>query len=281
MVEDVLLDVLPTPLPWRLGNIGHGRKTSDKTPSPYAKRMGMMALVLAVACITPDASAQTVKESIDVPRYSRLLLRAVGSGDQIYGCVNGNWALKAPDAKLLNPEGSVIGRHFAGPTWQLNDGSRIKGKVIAQQVAPDATGVPWLLLESVGGTGRFGTVRFIQRTGTHGGNAPHGSCSQSTMRRIPYTATYSFYETETMIRKISLARRPQAVGSGLHPESHFENTSKLSIWAGNKNVGAVFIFTGLYEDSYRLNTGARTPESTSVHRLAVSGVWPRDRRAGQ
>jgi hypothetical protein len=198
--EDVLLDVLLTPAPRRLGNInpsrdlGNGRETSDRTLSPCAKRLGMIALVLAVACMARDSTAQTAKKSIDVPPHSRLLLRAVGSGDQVYGCVNGNWALKAPDAKLLNEEGSVIGRHFAGPTWQLDDGSRIKGKVVAKQVAPDATAVPWLLLESVGGTGRLGAVRFIQRTGTHGGNAPDGSCSQSAMRRVPYTATYSFYE---------------------------------------------------------------------------------------
>jgi len=200
MYEDALLDVLLTPAAWRLGNfnpsrdIENGRKTSDKTPSPYAKRLGMIALVLAVACMARDSSARTAKESIDVPPHSRLLLRAVGSGDQIYGCVNGNWALKAPDAKFLNQEGSVIGRHFAGPTWQLNDGSQITGKVVAKQVAPDATAVPWLLLDSVGGTGRLGPVRFIQRTGTHGGNASDGSCSQSAMRRVPYTATYSFYE---------------------------------------------------------------------------------------
>ena len=73
---------------------------------------------------------------------------------------------------------------------------RSLGDIVEAQVArtPDATAVPWLLLESVGGTGRLGTVRFIQRTGTHGGNAPDGSCSQSAMRRVPYTATYSFYE---------------------------------------------------------------------------------------
>jgi hypothetical protein len=198
--EDVLLDVLLTPAPRRLEkispsrDIGNDRKTSDKTPSPYAKRLGMIALVLAVACMARDSTAQTAKESIDVPPHSKLLLRAVGSGDQIYSCGNGNWTLKAPDAKLLNEEGSVIGRHFAGPTWQLNDGSRIKGKVVAKRVAPDATAVPWLLLESVGGSGRLGAVRFIQRTATHGGNAPDGSCSQNAMRRVPYTATYSFYE---------------------------------------------------------------------------------------
>jgi uncharacterized protein DUF3455 len=154
----------------------------------------MIALVLAVACMARDSIAQTAKESIDVPPQSRLLLRAFGSGDQVYGCVNGRWALEAPDAKLLNQEGSVIGRHFAGPTWQLDDGSWVKGRAVSKRVAPDANAIPWLLLESVGGTGGFGTVGFIQRTGTHGGNAPDGSCSQGAMRRVPYTATYSFYE---------------------------------------------------------------------------------------
>jgi hypothetical protein len=200
MFLEVLLDILLTPAPQLLGNIdpfrdiGNGRKTSDKTLPPYAKRLGMIALVFAVACMAQDSIAQTAKESIDVPPHSRLLLRAVGSGDQVYGCANGSWALKAPDAKLLNQEGSVLGRHFAGPTWQLNDGNWVKGRAVAKHVAPDATAVPWLLLESVGGTGRLGAVRFIQRTETHGGNAPDGTCIQSAMRRVPYTATYSFYE---------------------------------------------------------------------------------------
>jgi hypothetical protein len=200
MSLDVLLDILLTPVLQLLGNInlsrdiGDGRKRSDKTSPPYARRLGMIALVLAVACMARDSIAQTANESIDVPPHSRLLLRAVGRGDQVYGCVNGRWALKAPDAKLLNQEGSVIGRHFAGPTWQLNDGSWVKGRAVAKQVAPDATAVPWLLLESVGGTGRLGAVRFIQRTETHGGNAPNGSCTAQASRRVPYTATYSFFE---------------------------------------------------------------------------------------
>jgi len=200
MFFEVLLDIPLTPASQRLGkinlsrDIGNGRKGSDKTLSPYAKRLRLFALVLVFACMARDSIAQTAKESIDVPPHSRLLLRAVGSGDQVYGCVNGRWALEAPDANLLNQEGAVIGRHFAGPTWQLNDGSWVKGRAVAEQAAPDATAVPWLLLESVGGTRRLGTVRFIQRTGTQGGNAPDGSCSQSAMRRVPYTATYSFYE---------------------------------------------------------------------------------------
>ena len=199
MFFDLLLRVLLTPVRQRMEDsnpseeIGNGRKTPDKSLAPYARRLGMIALVPAVAWMAPRSIAQTTKESIDVPPHSRLVLRVVGSGDQVYGCVHGSWVLKAPDAKLLDQEGSVIGRHFAGPTWQLNDGSRVEGKAIATQVAADATAVPWLLLESVGATGRLGSVRFVQRTGTRGGIAPNGSCSRNEMRRVPYTATYSFY----------------------------------------------------------------------------------------
>jgi hypothetical protein len=200
MLVDVSSEVLVTLVPRLRGNIdpsrevGNGRKTSDKTPSFTIKGVVIVALALAVVCMAPDSIAQEAKESIDVPPHSRLLLRAMGTGDQVYGCVNGGWVLKAPDARLLDQQGSVIGRHFAGPTWQLNDGSWVKGKAVAKQVAPDTTGVPWLLLESVDGTGRLRAVRFIQRTETHGGNAPDGSCSQGAIRRVPYTATYSFYE---------------------------------------------------------------------------------------
>jgi hypothetical protein len=178
----------------RSRDVESGRKIS-KALSPYVRLLGMITVVVvvAVACIAPDSFAQAATDSIDVPPRSRLLLRAVGSGDQIYDCVNGRWVLNAPDAKLLNEEGSVIGRHFAGPTWELNDGSSVKGKAVAKKVAPDATAVPWLLLESVGGTGKLGAVRFIQRTATLGGNPPYGSCSEGATRRVPYTATYSFY----------------------------------------------------------------------------------------
>jgi hypothetical protein len=200
MLFDVLPAVLLTPSPQRSGNIyqpqdsGNGRETSAKATSRCAKRVGMLAFMLAVACMAPDSISQTAKESIDVPPHFKLLLRAVGRGDQIYSCLNGRWLLQAPDAKLLDQQGSVIGRHFAGPTWQLNDGSWVKGKAVAKKVSSDASAVPWLLLESVDGTGKLGTVRFIQRTETRGGNAPDGGCSPGAMLRVPYTATYSFYE---------------------------------------------------------------------------------------
>jgi hypothetical protein len=200
MLLDVLSEVLLALATRLRGNInfsrdvGNGRKTFEKTLSPDVEGVGIVALILAVAFMAPGSIAQTAKESIDVPPHFRLLLRAIGKGDQVYGCINGSWVLKAPDARLLDQDGSVVGRHFEGPTWQLNDGSWVRGKAIAQNIAPDTTGVPWLLLESVGGNGRLGAVWFIQRTETHGGRAPDVTCSQDAIRRVPYTAAYSFYE---------------------------------------------------------------------------------------
>lgn len=200
MFIGVSLDVLLRAGPQCLGNLSPSRtiakvrRASRKTLSADGKRLWMIAFVFTIARMASGSTAQPAKQSIDVPPHSRLLLRAIGSGDQVYGCANGHWALKAPDAMLLNQEGAVIGRHFAGPTWQLDDGSLVKGKAVAEELAPDKPAVPWLLLESVGGSGRLGTMRFIQLTGTHGGNAPGGSCSESATRRVPYTATYSFYD---------------------------------------------------------------------------------------
>jgi hypothetical protein len=111
MFLDVLLDILLTPVP-------QPPKTSDKTLSPYAKRLGTIALVLAVACMARDSIAQSAKESIDVPPHSRLLLRAFGSGDQVYSCVNGHWALE-----VRMPSSSIRRDLFLDDTLQVLRGS--------------------------------------------------------------------------------------------------------------------------------------------------------------
>jgi Protein of unknown function (DUF3455) len=150
-------------------------------------------LIGIVSCSIP-LSAQQSPASVEAPAGAVLLLSAKGDGAQIYTCTEGQWKLKAPDAKLLDAHGRVIGRHFAGPTWQLNDGSEVKGKLIANKASTDASSVPWLLLEAVpgSGSGKLANVTYIQRTETRGGAAPKEVCSSGEVR-IPYTAKYSFY----------------------------------------------------------------------------------------
>ncbi|HTW61460.1 MAG TPA: DUF3455 domain-containing protein [Terracidiphilus sp.] len=142
---------------------------------------------------------------IDVPAGARAVLQAKGDGVQIYTCSDehggAKWILKAPDAKLLDASGKVIGSHFAGPTWKLEDGSRVQGELISSQPAPDADSVPWLLLRAKTGsaTGALAGVAFIRRTETHGGLATKSGCESSrdvgNTVQIPYTATYTFYAT--------------------------------------------------------------------------------------
>ena|SRR5215469_5903386 len=151
-------------------------------------------LLVAVAVFCTAAFAQQPSPSIETPPGARLLLEARGDGAQIYTCTNSQWVLKAPDAKLIDAKGQVIGTHFAGPTWRLIDGSEVKGKMIASQRAPDGKSVPWLLLGAVpgSGSGKFAAVAFIRRTETSGGVAPKEACTSGELP-VPYAAKYSFY----------------------------------------------------------------------------------------
>jgi hypothetical protein len=175
-------------------------RTTPMTKTPYTRlcyaRHVMRALILLTALIPSVASiAQQTPSSIDLPPGTHeLLLQAKGEGVQIYSCTDGKWTLKAPDAKLLDAQAAVIGTHFAGPTWKLNDGSEVKGKAIASQPSPDAGSVPWLLIQATpnSGSGQFADATYIRRTETHGGAAPKESCTTEESRQ-PYTATYSFY----------------------------------------------------------------------------------------
>jgi hypothetical protein len=138
--------------------------------------------------------AQPAPASIEAPPGARLLLEAKGDGAQVYTCTDAHWVLKAPDAKLLDAQGQVIGTHFAGPTWRLIDGSEVKGKLIASQPAPDGKSVAWLLLGAVPGSqsGKLAAVAYIRRTETSGGAAPKEACTSGELP-VPYTAKYSFY----------------------------------------------------------------------------------------
>jgi hypothetical protein len=133
------------------------------------------------------------------------VLHALAKGDQIYTCKQQNgqysWALKAPDAQLFDESGKALGRHFAGPSWELNDNSGVSGKVLARTDSPDKDAIPWLLLAAVdhSGSGLLSHVSHIQRLNTKGGKAPSAGCDAShadAETRVPYSADYLFYETK-------------------------------------------------------------------------------------
>ncbi|HMD07696.1 MAG TPA: DUF3455 domain-containing protein [Candidatus Acidoferrum sp.] len=162
------------------------------------------ATVLAVTnfCLSFSASAQQVPQQLQPPAGEQLLLRVHAKGDQIYICKEGatefSWGLKAPDAQLFDKDGKPFGKHFAGPSWEANDGSRVTGKAVANVPSPNADSIPWLLINIVSheGNGVLSHATSIQRLNTKGGKGPASACDASHADqelRVPYSADYLFY----------------------------------------------------------------------------------------
>jgi hypothetical protein len=162
-------------------------------------------LPLALAClitVAGTAGSFAAAPRVSAPQGAKLLLRAEAQGVQIYKCEKTNnayhWVFSAPDAALFDPAGQQIGTHFAGPTWQMQDGSKIVGEVVSQAPAPESHAIAWLLLhvKSHDGNGVLGGADLVRRIDTHGGTAPATGCDadhDSSQIRMRYTANYLFY----------------------------------------------------------------------------------------
>jgi hypothetical protein len=173
-------------------------------PAPAARTGGSTAAVDAAVSIGSPCR-KGVPAALAVPAGNELELALDAAGVQIYTCTanatGAAWVFTAPEATLYSQNGRVAGRHYAGPTWEANDGSTVKGARLAG-VTVDPTAIPWLLLGAVShtGDGRMSEVTFVQRVATVGGLAPAAAdCTVSTVgtvARVPYTATYCFSEGE-------------------------------------------------------------------------------------
>jgi len=158
---------------------------------------------LLTAANAQKVSPPDVPAMLQPPAGEEVVLLAHASGSQIYACQAGPdgvfaWVLKAPDAKLKDQSGKVIGSHFAGPAWKLQDGSEVMGKATAHADSPDPDSVAWLLVTAIdhSGKGLLTSVTTIQRVHTHGGKPPAGGCDSSrpgTETKSSYTADYYFY----------------------------------------------------------------------------------------
>ena len=134
------------------------------------------------------------------PQEGPLVGKYGAKGGQIcVGTVKGGaseWGFKAPEAELIDARGRLFAKHYAGPTWEAPDGSKIVGKILASEPAPKTGAIPWLLLSAeTSGSGVLAGARFVQRVDTSGGVAPTGACpAAGAERRVAYTANYIFYK---------------------------------------------------------------------------------------
>lgn len=159
----------------------------------------------AITLIALPAAAQEVPKQLEPPADKQLLVKVHAKGDQVYTCKGDagqfTWTLKAPDAQLFDRDGKPFGKHFAGPSWEANDGSRVIGKAVATAPSPDADSIAWLLIMVVKqeGKGVLSRASSIQRLNTKGGKAPASGCDASHVGqevRAAYSADYLFYASK-------------------------------------------------------------------------------------
>jgi Protein of unknown function (DUF3455) len=159
--------------------------------------LAVFAVALLVPLSAPSLTRAQAPDTIAAPGET-LIATTHAEGAQIYECkadTGGRlvWQFREPIATLLI-DGKTAGRHYAGPTWELVDGSTVIGKQTGR--APGATpqDIPWLKLEiaSRRGTGRLTDVTTIQRLNTKGGVA-EGPCNPAgAFLGVPYSADYAF-----------------------------------------------------------------------------------------
>lgn len=156
----------------------------------------------ATQSVTADLCPANTPASLAPAADQDLAFALAATGVQKYTCNGTAWVFVAPDAWLhpLHDLDEVVGHHYAGPTWEYEDGSTVVAAKAAGALV-DPASIPWLLLVAKSHNaidGRMSNVTAIQRLSTSGGNAPATGCDADhagATADVPYTATYFFYRT--------------------------------------------------------------------------------------
>jgi hypothetical protein len=157
----------------------------------------MTATVVAAALGLHAANSQTLPAGIDAVGETAVL-KVYAEGAQVYECKADQagklaWAFREPVATLLL-DGKTVGRHYAGPHWEMADGSIIQGKVAGRAPGATASDIPWLKLDvsAQRGQGLLTGITTIQRINTKGG-VLEGACDKAgTFRSVAYSTDYVF-----------------------------------------------------------------------------------------
>lgn len=156
--------------------------------------------ILAIASLVLPSAIAHAEVPVALAAPGEVLVataRAVGA--QVYECkfdTVGNliWQFREPIATLFIND-KTVGRHYAGPSWEMTDGSIVAAKVAARAPGAGPNDIPLLRLEvtTSHGSGQLSGVTTIQRLNTQGGNVDTACDSFGTFLSVPYTADYAFY----------------------------------------------------------------------------------------
>lgn len=166
---------------------------------------------LAIALLSLSSARADGPEAIAAP--GEFLVTTVhAEGAQVYACTADAagrlaWQFREPIATLM-ADGKTVGRHFAGPHWEFDDGSKVSGKVVARADKAGGTDIPLLKLAATvqRAGGLLDGVTTILRLETVGGVA-QGPCEAAgALKSVPYAADYAFYRKT----RVSLAPSTRA-----------------------------------------------------------------------
>jgi hypothetical protein len=160
------------------------------------RRTAALSLLL-LGSLASVSAAETQPDAIAAPGET-VVLSVHAEGAQVYECKAGAdgklaWAFREPIATLLL-DGKTVGRNYAGPNWEHNDGSAVVGKVAGSAPGATPNDIAWLKLGVVSqrGGGVLTGVTTVQRINTQGGKLD-GACDKAgAFRSAPYSAEYVF-----------------------------------------------------------------------------------------
>jgi hypothetical protein len=164
---------------------------------PRVRTFALALFLLWGRSMSTTAAETPLPDAIAAPGET-VVLSLHAEGAQVYECKADTagkltWVFREPIATLMLGD-KTVGRHYAGPNWEHNDGSAVVGKVAASTAGATPNDIPWLRLDVVSsrGSGVLSGVTTVQRIRTQGGNL-EGACETAgVFRSVPYAADYVF-----------------------------------------------------------------------------------------
>jgi hypothetical protein len=110
----------------------------------------IVPVILTCAALPFPARAAGLPDEIAAPDQA-LVATVHAVGAQIYECKTDkagklSWHFREPIASLFI-DGKTVGRHYAGPNWEMADGSAVSAKVAARAAAASPADIPPLKLD--------------------------------------------------------------------------------------------------------------------------------------
>ncbi|GLH79018.1 hypothetical protein SSBR45G_39270 [Bradyrhizobium sp. SSBR45G] len=166
-------------------------------------RLTLPALLLLAALPGRAAAAEAAIPDALVAAGEKAVLTLHAEGAQVYECKAGSdgklaWTFREPIATLFE-NGKTIGRHYAGPSWEHQDGSIVGGRVVGTAMGATDNDIPWLKLAVVshrGGQGVLSDITTVQRINTAGGKLDGACEAAGQYRSVAYAADYVFLRKE-------------------------------------------------------------------------------------